>query len=745
MRIKSIYFIFFLTFLYCSCSTKRAEKNDILDSKVDSILSLMTVDEKIGQLNLLAGNNEPTGPGKIKQYENEIKEGHVGAIFNVFGFDEIKKLQELAINKTRLRIPLIFGYDVIHGFKTIFPIPLAEASSWDLDLIEKTAQLSAKEASAAGLNWTFSPMVDIAHDPRWGRVAEGSGEDAYLGTLIAKAKVKGFQGNDLNSNSTMAACVKHFAAYGAPYGGRDYNTVDMSDRMLRETYLPPYKAAVDAGVATVMSSFNEIDGVPNSGNKYLLTQILRNEWGFEGFVVSDWTSINEMVNHGFALNEKHAAELALNAGLDMDMQGAVFSNHLKKLLEEGKISEKQLNESVKRILRIKYRLGLFANPYLRLNVDREREITFSEELMGHAIVSARKSIVLLKNDAYKGQKLLPINKSVKRIALIGPLANNQVDLLGCWNAQGDASKVSTILDGLKNKFPNAVIEFCKGANFIGDDKSGFEEAKRAVLKADIAICVVGESIEQSGEAASRSDIGLPGVQQELIEELVKTDKPIIAYVMAGRPLTIEWLSNNVSAILFSGQLGTRTGDAIADVISGEYNPSGKLVMTFPRNTGQIPIFYSHKNTGRPFNSNDSYTSRYLDVTNEPLYPFGFGLSYTTFLYSDLSLSKSAISQKDTLNIQFSIKNTGKVEGEETVQLYVRDLVGSVTRPVKELKGFKKVLLKPGEHKVLSFSITTSDLMFYDLNMNLTTEPGQFKVFVGGNSADLIEGNFELLN
>lgn len=745
MRVKSIYILLLVTYMCYSCSTNKAAKNSIVDSKVDSILSLMTLDEKIGQLNLLAGNNEPTGPGTIKPYENEIKEGHVGAVLNVFGVDEIRKLQELAVNKTRLRIPLIFGYDVIHGFRIIFPIPLAEASSWDLDLIEKTAQLSAKEASAAGLNWTFNPMVDIARDPRWGRVAEGSGEDAYLGAFIANAKVKGFQGNDLNSISTMAACVKHFAAYGAPFGGRDYNTVDMSDRLLRETYLPPYKAAVDAGVSTVMSSFNEIDGIPSSGNEYLLTQILRNDWGFAGFVVSDWASISEMVNHGFAQNEKHAAELALNAGLDMDMQGSVFSNHLKKLLEEEKISEKQLNESVKRILRIKYRLGLFANPYLRLNADREKEITFSKELMEHALVSARKSIVLLKNDAFKGQKLLPINKSVKRIALIGPLGNNQIDLLGCWNAQGDASKVITILDGLKKKFPNSSIEFCRGAYFVGNDKSGFEEAKRAVLKADITICAVGESIEQSGEAASRSDIGLPGVQQELMEELVKTGKPIIAYVMAGRPLTIEWLSNNVSAILFSGQLGTRAGDAIADIISGDYNPSGKLVMSFPRNTGQIPIFYSHKNTGRPFNANDSYTSRYLDVTNEPLYPFGFGLSYTTFLYSDLNLSKSALNHSDTLNIHFSIKNTGKVEGEETVQLYVRDLVGSVTRPVKELKGFKKVLLKSGEQKVLSFSITTSDLMFYDSKMNFTTEPGQFKVFVGGNSEDLIEGNFELLN
>jgi len=733
-----------LILLGTSCKNLNTKNSDKLETKVDSILSLMTLDEKIGQLNLVAGNMEQTGPTTNKEYEKDIKDGRVGAILNVYGVEHVRKLQELAVNNTRLRIPLLFGYDVIHGFKTIFPIPLAEACSWDIELIEKTARLSAEEACAAGLNWTFSPMVDIARDPRWGRIAEGSGEDSYLASQIAKSRVIGYQGEQLNNPFTMAACVKHFAAYGAPIGGRDYNTVDMSDRVLRETYLPPYKAAVDAGVATVMSSFNELGGVPSSGNKYLLTQILRNEWGFKGFVVSDWTAINEMVNHGYAVDEKHAGELALNAGLDMDMQGAVYSNYLKKSLDEGKISEDQINESVRRILKLKYNLGLFANPYLYLDNNREKEITYSKQHLDHALLSAKESIVLLKNTDYKGHKLLPLSKSAKRIALIGPLVDNKKDMLGTWNAQGDKNKVTTILAGLKSKYPESIIEFTKGADFNGKDKVGFKSAITLALKSDIVICAIGESIDQSGEAASRSEIGLPGTQQELMEELTKTGKPIIAIVMAGRPLTIEWLSKNVNAILFAGHLGTRAGDAVADVLSGDYNPSAKLVMTFPRSIGQVPIFYSTKNTGRPFDAKNSYTTKYLDISNEPLFPFGFGLSYTTFEYSNLKISKPTIKNSESLAVTITLKNTGKYDGEEVVQLYIRDLVGSVTRPVKELKGFKKVFLKSGEQKELSFSITENDLKFYDANMKFLAEPGKFKVFVGGNSVELIETDFELL-
>jgi beta-glucosidase len=738
----SIFLLFSVVFI--SCKTKDSESNSIVDQKVDSILSLMTLDEKIGQLVLYAGDMDQTGPGKKKQYEQDIKDGRVGAILNIYGVEPVRRLQKLAVNNTRLRIPLLFGYDVIHGFRTIFPIPLAEACSWDLELIERTAKLSAKEASAAGLNWTFSPMVDIARDPRWGRIAEGSGEDSYLASLIARARVIGYQGEKLSDTFTIAACTKHFAAYGAPLGGRDYNTVDMSDRVLRETYLLPYKAAVDAGVATVMSSFNELDGVPCSGNKYLLTDILRNEWGFDGFVVSDWTAINEMVKHGYATDEKHAGELALNAGLDMDMQSAAYSNYLKKSLVDGKISENQINESVKRILRLKYNLGLFANPYLYLDENREKEITFSKELLDHALVSAKESIVLLKNEEFKGQKLLPIGKSIKKIALIGPLGDNQKDLLGTWDASGSETRIVTILNGLKNRFPNAIIEFAEGTDFEGTNKSGFNKAKALAIESDLVICAIGENRGQSGEAACRSEIGLPGVQQDLMEELVKTGKPIVAIILAGRPLTIEWLSRNIKAILFSGHLGTRSAEAIADVLSGDYNPSGKLVMTFPRNTGQIPIFYNEKNTGRPYDPNDSFTSRYLDVANEPLYPFGYGLSYSSFEYSNLKLSKSRINNSDSIAITFTLKNTGKFDGTEVSQLYLRDMVGSVTRPIKELKGFKRVFLKAGEQKELSFMITENYLKFYNADMKFLAESGKFKIFVGGNSMDLIEADFELI-
>lgn len=743
MRSVYLLIILLLSIVFSSCKTIQTESYDIIDHKVDSLLSLMTLDEKIGQLNLVAGDMDQTGPIANKEYGKNIKDGRVGAILNVYGVERVRKLQELAVNNTRLRIPLLFGYDVIHGFKTIFPIPLGEACSWDIELIEKTARLSAEEACAAGLNWTFSPMVDIARDPRWGRVAEGSGEDSYLASLIARARVIGYQGAKLNNPFTMASCVKHFAAYGAPMGGRDYNTVDMSDRVLRETYLPPYKAAVDAGVETVMSSFNELDGVPSSGNKYLLTQILRNEWGFKGFVVSDYTSIKELVEHGYAVDEKQAGEFALNAGLDMDLQGTIYANYLKKSFEEGKVSENQINESVKKVLKVKYDLGLFSNPYLYLDENREKEITYSKELMDHALLSAKKSIVLLKNNEFNGHKLLPLSKSIKRIALIGPLANNQKDMLGTWHALGDETKVVTILSGLKKKFPESNIEFAKGADFDGDDMAEFNEAKRIAMSSDIVICAIGENRIQNGEASSRSDIGLPGVQLELMAELIKTGKPIVAIVMAGRPLTIEWLSKSVNAILFAGHLGTRSGDAIADIVSGDYNPSGKLVMTFPRNTGQIPIFYNAKNTGRPFNANDHYTTKYLDVANEPLYPFGFGLSYSSFEYSNLKLSKQSIKNSESLTVTFTLKNTGKYDGEEVAQLYIRDMVGSVTRPVKELKGFKKVFLKSGEQKELSFSITENDLRFYDVNMKFLAEPGKFKVFVGGNSVELLETDFEL--
>ncbi len=728
----------------CTCTSKHGAVNDEIDRKVDSILSVMTLDEKVGQLTLYASDLNPTGPQKTTFCENEISNGRVGGVFNVLGTDNVYRLQKMAVTNTRLRIPLLFGYDVIHGFRTIFPIPFAAACTWDPELIKKSASLAAKESTAWGLNCTFNPMVDISRDPRWGRVSEGSGEDTHLASLIAKAKVQGYQGEDLSAPYTMAACVKHFAAYGAPIGGRDYNTVDISERTLREIYLPPYKAAVDAGVLSVMSSFNELDEIPCTANKRLLSQLLKDEWGFEGFVVSDWTSVKELISHGIAKDESHAAELALKAGLDMDMQSGVFAKNLNKLVHDELIEEQQINIAVRRILRAKYLLGLFDNPFLYIDKKRQEEITASKEIMELALLEAKKSIVLLKNENYNNNKLLPLNKNIRKIALIGPLAKDRLNLLGSWHGYADTSIVKTIHESLTEKLPNTKIEFSQGASFTGSDKSGYSKAIQSAQNSDIIICVIGENNALSGEAASRSNIDIPGVQLDLLKELSKTGKPIVTIVMAGRPLILDWLESNIPAIIFTGQLGTRSGDAISAVLTGEYNPSGKLVMSFPRNVGQIPIFYNHKNTGRPFDTKDRYTSKYLDVSNEPLYPFGYGLSYTTFNYTDLVLNKQSISNTDTLKITFTLKNTGNFDGEETCQLYVRDMVASVTRPIKELKAFKKVYLKKGEQSSVSFTLTANELKFYNENMIYNYEPGEFTVFVGGNSHDLIEEKFELL-
>ncbi|MTI24354.1 glycosyl hydrolase [Fulvivirga kasyanovii] len=695
----------------------------------------MTLEEKIGQMTLYTSGWDVTGPTLNENYKEELKAGRVGALFNAHTVAYNTDLQKIAVEETRLGIPLLFGYDVIHGHRTIFPIPLAEACTWNMEIIKETARLSAKEAAASGLNWTFNPMVDISRDPRWGRVAEGSGEDPYLGSLIARARVQGYQGDDLSDPFTLMACVKHFAAYGAAQAGRDYHTVDMSDRVLRETYLPPYKAAIDAGVATVMTSFNEVDGVPASGNKYLLTEILRDEWGFDGFVVTDYTSINEMVPHGVVANEKEAAELAVNAGVDMDMQGSVFNDHLQKLVEEGKVEEKRIDEAVRKILEMKWRLGLFEDPYHYLDEAREKEVLFSKELMDHSLAVAKESIVLLKNDPVNSKKLLPVSKEVKSIALIGPLGDNQQDLLGTWHASGDAGKVVTVLQGLKNEFPDAKITYAQGAGFSGDDRKGFAEAVETARKADLVIMALGENYQQSGEAASRSEIGLPGVQQELLQAVHKTGKPVVALVMAGRPLTIEWIDESIPAVVNTWHLGTMAGQAIAEVLSGKYNPSGKLTMTFPRNVGQIPIFYNMKNTGRPFQAENKYTSKYIDVPNEPLYPFGYGLSYTTFTYNGLKLSKTEVTGNDSLEVEVTVENTGEYAGEEVVQLYIQDLVGSVTRPVKELKGFKKISLKPGESQVVKFTINPDDLKFYTRDMSFKAEPGDFMVTVGPNAAE----------
>lgn len=732
-----------ILFLSGCGNTKAGKEDSAMGNFIDSLIHEMTIEEKAGQLTLYTSGWNITGPALRDDYLEELKAGRAGNLFNAHTVDYAIGLQKIAVEETRLGIPLLFGLDVIHGYKTTFPTPLAEASSWDMEVIEKSARLAAKEAASAGINWTFNPMVDIARDPRWGRITEGSGEDTYLGSLIGAAKVRGYQGLDLSDPLTILACVKHFAAYGASQAGRDYHTVDLSDRALRETYLPPYKAAIDAGATTVMTSFNELDGVPASGSKYLMTEILRNEWGFDGFVVTDYTSMNEMVPHGVVANDKEAAELAFNAGVQMDMQGGLYSKYIPELIKEGKIEEATLNDYVRQVLEMKYKLGLFEDPYRYLNKQREQETLFSQELMDHALLAANKSIVLLKNTPVKGQNLLPLSRSTRSIALIGPLADNKKDLLGTWHVAGDESKVVTLLQAIKETAPDVTINYAKGASFNGNDESGFAEALAAARKSDIIVMAIGEDYTQSGEAASRSEIGLPGPQQALLEKINALGKPVVAIVMAGRPLTIGWMDEHIPAILNTWHLGTMSGKAIAQTLFGDNVPSGKLTITFPRNVGQIPIYYNMKNTGRPFDANNKYTSKYLDVSNDPLYPFGYGLSYTTFEYSNLTLSQAQMAIDGSITATATIKNTGKYEGEEVVQLYVRDLVGSVTRPVKELKGFEKISLKPGESKQVSFTINKEDLAFYTRDMSFKAEPGGFKLFIGPSSAEGLETDFEL--
>ncbi len=715
-----------------------------LEQKVDSVISLMTLEEKVGQLVQYTTNFDTgTKTRKPKEgHEELIRQGRIGSLLNIFGAEETKRLQKIAVEESRLKIPLIFGLDVIHGFKSTFPVPIAEASSWNPELVEFSARMQAIEASAAGIHWTFNPMVDIARDPRWGRIVEGSGEDPYLGSVIAAARVKGYQGNDLSAENTILACAKHYAAYGAAEAGKDYNTVDISERTLREIYLPPFKAAVDAGVGSLMASFNEIAGVPSSINKFLMSKILRDEWKSDAFVVSDWNSIGELIPHGVAKDLKHAAELAIKATVDMDMESNAYFNHLVELVNENKIDIKLIDDAVRRILRAKFKLGLFDNPFKYCNEEREKNIVLSKELIEASKKVALESIVLLRNE----NNLLPLKKDLKSIAVIGPLANSKDDPLGPWAQQGEPQNVITVLEGIKNKLGNKVkINFAEGCSITGKDKSGFEKAIEAVKNSEAAVVVLGESRNMSGEAQSRSTLDLPGVQEDLIKELYKTKKPIVVVLMNGRPLTINWISENIPAILETWFLGIQSGNAIADVLFGDFNPSGKLPVTFPKHVGQIPIYYNHKNTGRPYRpDNPRFTSFYNDFTVEPLYPFGYGLSYTTFEYSNLKLSKKQIQKDETLKVSIDIKNTGNCEGAEVVQLYIRDLIGSVTRPVKELKDFRKIYLKPGESKTVEFIITPEKLKFYDINMNYVVEPGDFKIFVGKNSVDVLEESFTVI-
>lgn len=734
--------IFALLALMSSCAStdKPADK---LSNSVDSLLSLMTLEEKIGQLSLYTSDWDVTGPTMREGYKEDIRKGRVGAIFNAFTAKYTRELQQLAVEETRLKIPLLFGYDVVHGHRTIFPIPLGQAASWDLEAIERADRIAAEEASAEGLHWTFAPMVDIARDPRWGRMAEGSGEDPYLGSQIAAARVRGFQGKGYGDLGAVLACVKHFAAYGAPQAGREYHSVDMSERMFRDVYLPPYAAAIKAGSATVMSSFNDYDGVPATASEYLLNDVLRKELKFEGFVVSDYTSVMELIPHGVAADTAAAAALALTAGLDMDMQAGFYQEALPRLVKEGKIKESLIDQSVRRILRKKFELGLFKDPYRFSDIQREQSTVMKPEFLEAARDMSRKSIVLLKNEG--GDKaILPLSKKVKQLAVIGPLANARRDMIGSWSAAGDWKKSVTLLEGIKAAVsPATKVSYARGCSITGDSTQYLAEAIRLARQADVVVLAVGEGGLMTGEAASRTSLDLPGIQQRLVEEIQKTGKPVVVVLMNGRPLTITWINDHAPAILETWYLGTQAGHAIADVLFGDYNPSGKLPVTFPRVVGQVPIYYSMKNTGRPLEVNNKYTSKYIDEVNTPLYPFGYGLSYTTFSYESPVLSSNTMTSRDTLDVSVKITNSGSRAGVEVVQLYVKDEVGSVTRPVMELKGFQKVSLKPGESKEIHFRLCNSDLAFYRKDMTFGSEPGKFRVFAGGNSRDVKQAEFEL--
>lgn len=718
-----------LVLMLSYCSPKTAAKStpkDRLAYRIDSLMALMTLEEKIGQLTLYTTDWGSTGPTIREGYKNDIRKGACGNLFNSHSTTFVRELQRIAMEETRLKIPLLFGFDVIHGYKTIFPIPLGEAASWDLDAMTLSAHIASKEAAAAGLNWTFAPMVDICRDPRWGRVMEGAGEDPYLGSRIAEARVKGIQSPGIGSPEALLACVKHYAAYGAAIAGRDYNTVDMSERYFREFYLPPYEAAVKAGAATVMTSFNDYDGVPVTGNKYLVTDILRNEWGFRGFVVSDYTGINEMVHHRVVANEKEAGELALSAGVDMDMQGGIYQQYLAQSIKEGKLSMAQIDASVRRILRLKMDLGLFENPYKFCDAKRERETLLSAENRQIARDVSRKSIVLLKNE----NKALPLSKTGK-IALIGPLGDNKSELIGNWNGAGNANDCISLQEALKPYN----VSFSRGCDFEDLSKAGFAAAIQTAQNADVVVVAVGEKAQMSGEAASRTNIGLPGVQEELVLELIKTGKPVVVVLMNGRPLAIPRLADKASAILETWWLGTEAGNAIADVLFGDYNPSGKLPISFPRNEGQIPVFYNEKSTGRPYNPDSKWTSRYIDAPNTPLWPFGFGLSYTRFEYGAPVVTPSP-GTFFPVQVAISLKNAGDRAGEEVAQLYLRDQFASVTRPVKELKAFQKILLKPGESKTLLFSLDEKAFSFYQKDLRFGPERGVYDIMIGGNSQDL---------
>ncbi|MGC4036467.1 MAG: beta-glucosidase BglX [Chitinophagaceae bacterium] len=738
---------------YESTSAAKSDK-DRMKVFIDNLMKKMTLDEKLGQLNLPVSGDITTGQASSSDIGKKIEQGKVGGLFNIKSVAKIKEIQKLAVEKSRLKIPLLFGMDVIHGYETVFPIPLGLSCSWDMQLIEKSARIAATEASADGINWAYSPMVDIARDPRWGRIAEGSGEDAYLGSRIAAAMVKGYQGNDYTKNNTIMACVKHYALYGAAEAGRDYNTTDMSRVRMYNEYLPPYKAAVDAGVGSVMASFNEIDGIPASANKWLLTDVLRKQWGFKGFTVSDYTGINEMEAHGLGDLQTVAAR-ALMAGLDMDMVGEGILNTTKKSIQEGKATLAQVDAACRRILEAKYKLGLFEDPYRFCDEKRASTEVFTNENRKASREIAAQSFVLLKNQ----NNVLPLKKS-GTIALIGPLADNRENMTGTWSVAANFSKSISLLDGLKEVAgSNVKILTARGANLDEDsmfvERAGvfgkslhwdsrpansiLQEALDIANQSDVIVAALGESAEMTGEASSRTNIEIPGIQKELLKALLKTGKPVVLVLFTGRPLALKWENEHVPAILNVWFGGSEAGSAIADVLFGDANPSGKLTTTFPQNVGQVPIYYNHKNTGRPLPDGQwfqKFRSNYLDVSNDPVYPFGFGLSYTTFTYSDFKLSSTSLKGNQTLTASITVTNTGNIPGKETVQLYIHDIVGSITRPVKELKGFEKIDLKAGESKIVTFKITPEDLKFYNYDLKYDWEPGDFEIMIGSNSRDV---------
>lgn len=712
-----------------------------IERRVDSVFQLMTLEEKVGQMAQYSCNWDITGPVMSDDYESLLKKGLVGSMFNAYTVDGVRKMQEMALSESRLKIPVLFGYDVIHGYRTIFPMPLAESCSWDLERMRQSAAIAADEASASGIAWTFAPMVDIGRDARWGRVMEGAGEDPYLGSLVAKARVEGFQGgNDWRSLSevnTVLACCKHFAAYGAAEAGRDYNTAELSENTLMNYYMPPYQAAREAGVATYMASFNEINGVPSTGNNWLMTDLLRNQWGFNGFVVTDYTGMNELVAHSIVNNEKEAGELAANAGIDMDMNGAIYSKYLVESVKEGKVPEAQIDRAVKSILEMKFLLGLFDDPYRYLDNEREKNTIMKPEYLQAAREAAARSIVLLKNK----NNFFPIAKDKSlTIALIGPMVKDKINQNGEWAGRGVREESASLFEGLTEKYKGTNVRFlyAEGCDLLTDDRSKFAQAIAVARQADVILAAMGEDFNWSGEAACRTNIQLPGAQQALLKELKKTGKPLGLLVVNGRPLDLSWEDENVDAILEAWYLGTMAGHGMADVISGDYNPSARLTMSFPRNVGQVPIYYNHKPTGRPLPveaPETDYKSKYVDSPNSPLYPFGYGLSYTTFSVSNLKLDQESFSKGGKINATVEVANTGNRDGELVVQMYIRDVAGSVTRPVKELKGFEKVALKAGEKKQVSFTIDESLLAFYGIDMKKKAEPGDFIVWVGQSSAD----------